>query len=316
MVVSSFFPALANDVHLRRSDYFFGLARICKKNRRACPPGVALFIPCALQSPFGRNFVQASIQKTRRLPHLIQQTRAIVLKKLAYADSSLIVTAFTEQFGLQQFMIKGARRVGKKGRSLAGMFQPAALLQVEMYHQPQKPLQYTKNVQWAALHHQLQTQVVKNAVATMMMELLGKCLKEPEPNAGLFAFVADYLTVLDAADEPGVVALMPQHFMLQLAAHLGFAIENNYDPQHLSLDLSEGRFVGAAPAHPLFLDGELAAAASQLLEAGSAITLYRIKTSLAMRRQLLSAFERFYDLHIAQFGSLRSVQVLEAVLGG
>jgi DNA repair protein RecO (recombination protein O) len=246
--------------------------------------------------------------------NLLHQTRAIVLKKVAYGDSSLIVSAFTEKFGLQQYMVKGARRVTKAGHSPAGMYQPAALLDMTVYHYPQKQLHYTKAVQWGLLYQHLLTEVVKNAVATMMVELLTKCLKEPEPNAELFSFVEEYLRVLDAG-EPAVVAAMPVHFMLQLAGQLGFAIENNYDENHPLLDLTEGRFVALKPTHTLYLEGDLAAAASQFLSIDNPVTLYRVKTTLTMRRQLLSAFERFYDLHIAQFGSLKTVAVLEAVLG-
>ncbi|TAD81600.1 MAG: DNA repair protein RecO [Bacteroidetes bacterium] len=254
-----------------------------------------------------------SPQQNQRQRPLLHHTRAIVLKKVAYADSSLIVTAYTEKFGLQHYIIKGARRVSKSGHSPAGMYQPAALLDMMVYNYPHKPLNYTKEVKWGLLYQNVLTQVVKNAVATMMMELLTKCVKEPEPNPELFGFVEQYLRVLDEA-EPAVVAAMPLHFMLQLAAHLGFQIENNYCPDAPLLDLTEGRFVHHKPLHTLYLEGLLAAVASQLLSTNSAVTLYRVKTTLAQRRQLISAFERFYDLHIAQFGSLKTVAVLEAVL--
>lgn len=245
---------------------------------------------------------------------MLHQTKAIILRTVAYGDSSLIVTAYTEKFGLQQYLVKGARRVSKKGGTAAGMYQPAALLDMVVYHHPQKQLNYTKEVKWATIYAHVLSQVVKNAVALMMMELVWKCLKETEQNEELFDFVMQYLILLDEA-EPAVVANMPLHFLLHFAGQLGFSIENNFSPNTPILDLAEGRFTAEVPPHANYLTGPLAETTSTFLATKNAVTLYRIRLHRPLRQELLAAYQQFFELHLPGFGHLKTIAVLEAVLG-
>jgi DNA repair protein RecO (recombination protein O) len=244
---------------------------------------------------------------------MLHKTKAIVLKTVPYSESSLVVKAFTEQFGLQSYMIKGARRVSKKGGSQAQYFQPAALLELVVYHNELKQLQLIKETRWATIYERVLTNVTRNAVAQFMVEMLTKCIRQEEVNESLFRFAEQNLLILDQA-ENAVVANLPLHFALQLAAHLGFQPEDNYSELKPILDLQEGRFVADTPNHSLYLVDKLAETTFALLQTGNPITLYRVKLNQATRRQLLEAYELFFQYHINDFGRLKTVRVLEAVL--
>ena len=75
---------------------------------------------------------------------MLHNTKGIVLRVTKYGDTSLIMTAYTELFGLQQYMVKGARVTSKKGANKGVFYQPAAILQMEVYHSPMKSLQMAK----------------------------------------------------------------------------------------------------------------------------------------------------------------------------
>ena len=83
----------------------------------------------------------------------------------------------------------------------------------------------------------------------------------------------------------------------------------------LFLDLEEGEFVPVQPGHPHFLEGRPAYIVSLLLKAQQPAELAEIKLNHEFRRNLLFAMERFYALHIQEFGSMRTLPVLREILG-
>jgi DNA repair protein RecO (recombination protein O) len=245
---------------------------------------------------------------------MLHKTKAIVLRSRPYGDTSLIVSAYTEKLGLQSYMVKGARTSSKKGSSQAMYFQPAALLDLVVYHNELKQLQIIKEVKWATVYSHVLTDVTRYAVALFLVELLTRTIKQSETGEELFAFAESNLLVLDETPVT-VAANLPLHFALHLAGQLGFRIENNYSSEFPILDLKEGRFLETYPEHHLYLEGRLSEVTSELLEMQNPVTLYRVKLSQPQRRDLLQAYEQFFIYHIPDFGSLKTVKVLEELLG-
>ena len=98
-----------------------------------------------------------------------------------------------------------------------------------------------------------------------MIELLTKCLKQPENNPELFHFAEDAFLHLDGANNT-VTANLPLFFTLHLPVFFGLRINDNYSASHQYLDLQEGEFVDQQPTHPHFLDDRQAYVTSQLLK--------------------------------------------------
>ncbi|MES2648252.1 MAG: DNA repair protein RecO [Bacteroidota bacterium] len=245
---------------------------------------------------------------------MLHKTKAIILKATPYGDTSLVVSAYTEAFGLQSYMVKGARKQGKKNGSQAMYFQPAAILDLVVYHNELKHLQLIKEIKWSYLYNEVLSNVTKYSVALFMIELFSKCTKQTEVNTELFAFIENTLMILDQTPLT-VTANLPLHFALQLAGELGFRPEDNYSNECSILDLQEGRFVNQFPVHQLYLEGKLSEITFELLQTDNPVTLYRIKLQQQTRRQLLQAYEQFFMYHISDFGYLKTVKVLEEVLG-
>jgi DNA repair protein RecO (recombination protein O) len=58
----------------------------------------------------------------------LHKTKGLVLRTVKYGETSIIVTIFTELFGVQTYLVNGVRSSSKKGAGKAGLFQPAACL--------------------------------------------------------------------------------------------------------------------------------------------------------------------------------------------
>lgn len=248
------------------------------------------------------------------MPAQLNKTKGIVLRVVKYGETSLIVTIFTELFGLQSYIVSGVRTSTKKGVGKANLFQPTALLELVVYHNELKHLNRIKEFKWHYLYKDILTNVPKNAAALFMIELLTKCLKQPEPNPELFEFIEDAFIHLDESGDT-VMANLPLFFALHLPSFFGFRINDDYSEETPVLDLQEGTFVAGKPNHLHYLEGRQAEITNELLMTMQPGELEQIKLNRDFRRQLLSAYEIYYRLHIQEFGTMKTIPVLSEVLG-
>lgn len=247
------------------------------------------------------------------MPDKLHKTKGIVLRTVKYGETSIIVTIFTELFGVQSYLVNGVRTSTKKGAGKANLFQPSAILELVVYHNELKHLNRIKEFKWSIIYQHILSDVPKNAVALFMVELLTKCLKQPEGNADLFHFVEEVFLKLDES-EGAVMANLPLFFALHLPYHFGFRITDNYSDKNSFLDLMEGSFFHEQPHHPHFLEDKQAAVTSQLLKVMQPEELENIKLYHDFRRNLLHVYETYYALHIQDFGTMRSLPVLREIL--
>ncbi|MBT7093375.1 MAG: hypothetical protein HN936_09015 [Bacteroidetes bacterium] len=70
---------------------------------------------------------------------MIHKIRAIVLHHLNYGDTSIIAHLYTDKFGRQSVMIKGAR--GQRKNRKISLYHPLALLEIELYYKENRDLQ-------------------------------------------------------------------------------------------------------------------------------------------------------------------------------
>jgi DNA repair protein RecO (recombination protein O) len=244
----------------------------------------------------------------------LHKTKGIVLRAVKYGETSLIVTIFTELFGLQSYMVNGVRTSSKKGSGKANLFQPTAILDLVVYHNELKHLNRIKEFKWSYLYQNIFSDVPKNAVALFMIELLTKCLKQPEANPELFEFCEDAFIHLDESSG-SVMANFPLFFALHLPVFFGFRISDEYSDKNSIVDLQEGMFVPGRPDHFHFLEGKQAEVTSELLKMMQPEELEQLKLNHDFRRQLLFAYETYYALHIQDFGTMKTLTVLREVLG-
>ena len=243
----------------------------------------------------------------------LHKTKGIVLRTVKYGETSVIVLVLTEKFGVQSYLVNGVRVSTKKGSGNAALFQPSSILELVAYHNELKQLQRLKEFKWGYLYRNIFSDVKKNTVALFMVELLTRCLKQPEAHGELFHFTEDAFIHMDEGSD-SVTANFPLFFALHLAVLLGFRINDNYSARNSVFDLQGGNFVAEKPAHLHFLDGKQAEITSYLLKVMQPEELEGLKLNHEFRRNLLQAYETYYALHISDFGSLKSLPVLREIL--
>ena len=244
------------------------------------------------------------------MSNVLHKTKAVILRSVKYGETSLIVSAYTELYGLQSYIVQGVRTSSKKGTGKANYFQPGSMLELIVYHHELKNLQRIKEFKWSYLNEHVFADVIKNCVLLYMMELLQKCVKQPENNPDLFYFVEDALIQLDHASE-AVTANFPLYFALHLTNFFGFQLNAEDAEKNHILDLQEGNFVATYPQHVYYTDGKTSELIRELLKAMQPHELVEIPMNYLQRRQLLEIMETYYALHIPEFGKLKSLPVLQ-----
>ena len=243
---------------------------------------------------------------------MIYSTKGIVLRTVKYGETSVIAAIFTEMFGIQSYLINGVRTYGKTSK--AHFFQPSSILDMQVYHSELKNLQRIKEVSWSHLYRNILSDVTKNAVALYMVELLQKCLKQPESNPDLFHFCEDAFLQLDISDAE-VTANFPLFFCLQLAHFFGFRLQNNYSDERNLFNCREGNFADKILANDYFVEAGISYYISRLLKALQSADLQEIKLNKNIRRTILSVLENYYAFHIPEFGTMKTLPVLHELLG-
>jgi DNA repair protein RecO (recombination protein O) len=243
-------------------------------------------------------------------PH---QTRGLIIRTVKYGETSLVVSVFTALFGLQQYIVKGIRTSKKSASFSASQFQVGNILDLIVYHNDKNTLQHIKECKQPFYFEHLFADVTKNAVLLFMIELLQKCIKEPESAPELYQFIEDVILGLDKAT-PTQTANMPLFFIVHLSHFFGFRLMDNYSENEHILDLREGQFVGEMPIHQMAIAYPKSEFISQLLRVMQIAELDQIQLNKQLRNELLDACLQFYELHISPFGQMKSLPVIRTLL--
>ena len=97
------------------------------------------------------------------------KTRAIVLHRFPYSDSSFIVKVLTEESGIISFIVKGGK---KKESPFRGALDPLALSEVVFRQNPNAELQFIKEATLLDWHKDLRNDLLSLAKAQVITEMI------------------------------------------------------------------------------------------------------------------------------------------------
>ena len=244
---------------------------------------------------------------------IIHTTKGIVIRTVKYGETSLVVSAFTELFGLQQYMVNGVRTSKRSNGISASQLQVGNILEMVVYQNDRNTLQRIKECKQAIHYNELFVDVTKNAVMLFMIELLQKCLKEPDPHPELFYFIEDVIKGLDNGTTQQT-ANLPLFFVLHLSHFFGFRMMDNFSDKENILDLHEGQFVAEMPIHQMVVVPPQSESIAQLLRVMQLEELEEVKMNRQQRNDLLDACLQFYGMHINAFGNMKSLPVIRVLM--
>ncbi|QJD81093.1 DNA repair protein RecO [Spirosoma rhododendri] len=230
---------------------------------------------------------------------MLQKTRGIALSYIRYRETSIISRVYTEEFGLQSYIVNGVRSAKSKNNRIA-LFQPLTLLDMVVYYKNDRDLHRLSEVKTSYPFQSLPFEVTKSTIALFVTEMLNKVLKEEAGSPVLFKFLIDSVLFLEQAQTN--YENFHLAFLLKLSFYLGFGPE------------SAREFENQLREHSVaFLPDDAMEKALNILlrmPIGTPIDLSR-----AARNELLDALVAYYHVHIDSLGEVKSLPVLREVLG-
>ncbi|MFM8912771.1 MAG: DNA repair protein RecO [Flammeovirgaceae bacterium] len=221
---------------------------------------------------------------------MLHKTRGIVFRFTRYGETSVIVSIFTAQFGLQSYIVNGAR--SKSSKSKMALFQPLTLLEMVVYHKENASIMRMKEVRCYHPYQTLNTDFKKSTIALFLTEVLNKSVKEQTHASELSLFLSDAFIALDKMQKG--VENFHLVFLIHLSRHLGFGV---YQSKEMLTPFD------ADQAEQKLLE--------ELLRADFDTTLVMNQTQ---RRKLLDVLLRFYTSHIDTFGEMKSLAVVREMV--
>ena len=222
---------------------------------------------------------------------MLQKTRAISLQSMPFRDSSLIARFFTEEFGLQSFVVNGVRSA--KTKISPGLFQPMIPVDLVQYYDSRKDLNRFSEIRPGFLPKDIPMNPFKAAMVMFVAEYLSKVLKEHLENRPLFEFSLSWTSRLDE---------MTGEFE---SAHLGF-LWHSFSFLGITPEKPEN-LMETGPAFP----AEYREITLAFLQNESPFASYKVPSSL--RQILLDCLVRYANQHLEGMGEIKSLAVLRQV---
>lgn len=219
---------------------------------------------------------------------MLHKTRGIVFKYFKYRDSSIIAKIFTEEFGLQTYIVNGVRSSKAKGK--IAFYQPLTLLEMVVYKKPNADINRISEIRCSHPLKSIPFEITKSSIGVFLSEVLYKVIKEDESVTALFDFVYHSIEVLDSLESD--YHNFHLQFLIKLSHHLGFGISGGKQFPHL-------------------MDDQVVSDVNALI-----LATYTdpVKITGAKRREILDNILSFYKAQVDSLHDIKSVGVLKTVL--
>ena len=222
----------------------------------------------------------------------------VFLHRSVYSDSSLIVSFFTKENGLQKFLFRG----GKKN---AHSLFPMAVCELSFYGRKDSELLNLTSAE--SIHpFTFQFHPVTSTVAFFLVECIKKSVHHGDKDQDVFHFLVSYAQRLETDESKGV---LPLRFLVDFSEILGF--KPHFDqPDAKCFNLDAGVFQTHMNQHDRVVEGPAVNLIAEILNNESSMA----SGSKSSREQALMIMLDYYKIHIPRFEKITSLEIVKEIL--
>jgi len=235
---------------------------------------------------------------------MLFKTRGIVLNFIKYKETSIIVKIFTEEFGLQSYIVNSVRT--KNTKTGIALYQPLTLLDLVVYHKSNKSINRISEIKCNSPFKSIPYDIKKTSIALFITEILSRTVKIESFNKQKFEFLYSSIKILDELE----TNFENFHiiFLIRLSKYLGFEPQSaqeivnqihSWEKQYIDNNIQVKH------------DSDLINMMNNYLSSGYNDV---IKSNNLIRNNIIDLLIKFYSLHIESIGEIKSLQVLREVL--
>jgi len=230
------------------------------------------------------------------------KSRAIALSYQKQGESSIIAKIFTEDKGLQTFIVKGVR--SKKAKKKLSLFQPLQLININATHLSKNSLQYINEI--SLEHTEINTGIdmKKNFLSIFVAEVISKVLLETEKDKALFKFIWELK--IKIIDSEKINTNFPLIFLIRLSEYLGFAPSQEKE-NGVYFNIELGEFTNNKKNKKYYVEKENSIYLRKLLENKDVSIPYQ------NRNQILLHLIQYYKLQHHELKHMKSHLIIESL---
>lgn len=241
----------------------------------------------------------------------IIKTRAVVISKLNFGETSKIVTFFTENHGKFTGIIKGARSPKSKIGKAADVLN---LVELQYYHKENREIQLVSGVEILNYFYGIKNDLDKLKYASTILEPLIVLTVEHEVNEKLFRGVVRILELINESIDDAKVLLVK--FLVFFIKELGYELKLDScsscgtvidEMENISYDFAHGLSCRECTS---------SASGNYLISKELLKILYCINQRKSFTytdsdlTKLIKFFERFLMFHFSEFKGFRTLNMI------
>lgn len=228
---------------------------------------------------------------------MLHKTRGIVLNYIKYRETSIIARIYTEQFGLQSYIINSVRsQKSKKGLAL---LQPLTILDMVVYHKNTKTdgLQRISEYKPALTFKNIPFQIKKSSIALFVTELLANITKEEEEQGAMFEFL--YSSIIQLDNQESRYESIHVFVMIKLTRYIGFGIQTKNELQN-----------DTVLPH---VKSDLDSIYNSIIELNNSTVENTMIDNGLLRKDCLNYMLSYYFHHVEGFSEMKSIEILNQI---
>ena len=234
---------------------------------------------------------------------MLDNSEVIILGYINYSETSIILKAYTKDFGFKSFIIRGIRTKKKKKIAL-GQLQPLTILDIEFNNSKNDRLSYLISIKIIEPFISINTEILKMNICLFLSEFLSKVLKIDLTNKDLYTFIKQSLLWFDNSENISNFHLL---FIIRLTKYLG--IMPKYSKEQFSFfDIENGIFTNT-PLSKNYIEGRVVDNLYSIL--GTKFDYNNsVLSNVNQRRNMLNFLISYYEYHIPGFKKPKSIGIL------
>lgn len=228
---------------------------------------------------------------------MLHHTKGVVLNYIKYRETSIIVRIYTSAFGMQSYIVNGARSSKSKGK--IALYQPLTLLDLVVYHKAEKDLNRISEAKCALPFSSLPFDPIKTGISIFLTEIFGKALRHESTNTEFFDFLFNAISIFDHMEKN--IENFHLQILLKSSAYLGFKpqSENDFNNQLIEKGLISSLSSADYTTLLALLNNNLGEDTFMKNES---------------RREILNHILRYYRVHVDALGEIKSLEILKEIM--
>jgi DNA repair protein RecO (recombination protein O) len=233
----------------------------------------------------------------------ILSNEAIVLRKVNYSDSSVIVEVLTKKGSIISLIFSGKT---KAKNQVYNILQPCSIIFLTYYdNHKATTLRRLVDASYAHVYERLIYDMSKRSLSYFIVEVTKNALKGFDVSPELYSHLKDTLISIDSQETANHVVHIT--YIKELLVLLGLSPLSNYNDNRPYFHLLEADFRSDFNQY-------------QTLNQASSFLLHRMLTSdpnsftLSEKNQLVDIFIRYFRAQLPSFEYLKSLEILRKLL--